>query len=208
MPVLSFTTGNCARSGVVTPRFTGGTANGWKRNPIVNRLRWGSNYASVPSGWREGALILPFKDGAIRLRLEGSSAFAVPVTGYGELGMTLSGSSTYEVPGLGLTGLRDIELSLSGSSALSVSLAAFGNLAISMRVGELSQQDVEGAVLEATVEGDLSLKEVLRILLAVAAGKTSIAGTNVAFRDQADTKNRVAAEMTGSQRTTINLDPS
>ena len=38
--VMSFTTGNCARSGVTTNRYTGGTANSWRGNPVQNRLRW------------------------------------------------------------------------------------------------------------------------------------------------------------------------
>jgi hypothetical protein len=40
----------------------------------------------------------------------------------------------------------------------------------------------------------------------VAAGQTTIDGSTVAFRDQADTKDRVTATMTGSERTTVALD--
>lgn len=76
------------------------------------------------------------------------------------------------------------------------------------KVNEISQDDVTGAVLTAPIEGGLSLRDVLRLLLAVNAGKTTISGSSVAFRDQADTKNRVAASMTGSQRTTIAVDPT
>lgn len=77
-----------------------------------------------------------------------------------------------------------------------------------IRVGSFSQDDVTGGVLTAPIEGGLTLRDVLRTLLAVAAGKTTITGSNVAFRDQADTKNRVAATMTGSTRTATTLDPS
>lgn len=79
-----------------------------------------------------------------------------------------------------------------------------------VRVNELSQDDITGGVLTAPVEGSLTIRDVLRLLLAVAAGKTDIATgpTVVTFRDQADTKNRVSATMTGSERASITLDPS
>lgn len=61
------------------------------------------------------------------------------------------------------------------------------------------------------IESGYTATEVLRILLAVAAGKTNIVdlggGTaTVTFRNQADTKDRVTADMTGSERTTIAID--
>ena len=52
----------------------------------------------------------------------------------------------------------------------------------------------------------MRVRPLLRLLLAVAAGKTTIDGSTVAFRDQADTTNRVLAEMTGSERTIVTLD--
>jgi hypothetical protein len=63
------------------------------------------------------------------------------------------------------------------------------------------------------IESGYTATEVLRILLAVAAGKTDIVDTGsgtatVTFRDVNDTKNRVSAEMTGSERTTITLNPT
>lgn len=64
------------------------------------------------------------------------------------------------------------------------------------------------AVWDATLEGSLKAKEMLRVILAVNAGKTDIDDTTVTFRDVADTKDRVTAEMTGSKRTTITLDGS
>jgi hypothetical protein len=75
------------------------------------------------------------------------------------------------------------------------------------KVNELSQDDVTGAVLEAQIESGYSLKQAIRLLIAVAAGKTDIdtSGPNpiVRFRDLNDTKDRVTATMTGSERTTV-----
>jgi hypothetical protein len=72
---------------------------------------------------------------------------------------------------------------------------------------------VGDAVWNAIAESGLSYQDVIRLLLAVAAGKTLITdlgggNAEVAFRDQADTKDRVFAEMTGSERTTVTVDPS
>ena len=67
-------------------------------------------------------------------------------------------------------------------------------------------------MLEAKVEGNYTLKEALRLMLAVAAGKTDIdtSGANpvVKFRDVNDTKDRITAVMTGSERTTVTKDVS
>jgi len=73
-----------------------------------------------------------------------------------------------------------------------------------------SAEDIAQATLNAfLVEQGLSVSDVLRVLLAVAAGKTSIDTSGpvvVTFRDQADTKNRVRAEMDGSERDAVTVD--
>lgn len=60
------------------------------------------------------------------------------------------------------------------------------------------------------VEGTLDHQEVMRILLAAAAGKLAGAeGTNVTVRDQADTKNRIDATVDEfGNRTTVTIDAS
>ena len=81
-----------------------------------------------------------------------------------------------------------------------------------IRVNELTQDDVTGAVLEAPVESGVSLKEALRLLLSVAVGKTGIdvSGPSpiVTFRDLADTKNRITATMDESTRVSVSVDPT
>lgn len=67
------------------------------------------------------------------------------------------------------------------------------------------------AVWEHPLEADLTAEQMLRVMLAVLAGKTRITPTGpteaeVAFRDQADTKDRVLATMQGSERETITVD--
>lgn len=73
---------------------------------------------------------------------------------------------------------------------------------------DLSPATLAAAVWAEVLESGLDAADVMRLLLAVAAGKTDIVGTTVTFRDVDDTKDRVTATMTGSERTTIVLDPS
>lgn len=70
------------------------------------------------------------------------------------------------------------------------------------RIGALSQDDVTGAVLEARVEGDLTLKQALRLLLAQAAGNaTGLDGGAVVFRSLDGSKTRVAGTVAAGVRT-------
>lgn len=78
------------------------------------------------------------------------------------------------------------------------------------RVGVLSQDDVTGAVLEAKVEGGYSVKQVLALLAAFAAGKTDITdlgsgNATVVFRNVTDTGNKITASVTGSERTNVTI---
>lgn len=96
---------------------------------------------------------------------------------------------------------------------MTAGLGATANMAaVFDLVGRPSAVDIAQEVWNGfTVENGLAPAEVLRILLAVAAGKTSIVGsgpTTVTFRDTADTKDRVVASMTGSERDTVTLDGS
>jgi len=73
-------------------------------------------------------------------------------------------------------------------------------------LGALSQDDVTGAVLEAPVEGDLTLRQALRILLAHAAGDATGLDGNPAFKSQDGTKTRVAGTISGGTRTITAID--
>lgn len=59
----------------------------------------------------------------------------------------------------------------------------------------------------AIMEGSLTYQDAIKILLAVAAGKTDIAGNVVKFKGIDGTTDRVTATMTGSKRTGITLNP-
>ncbi len=69
-----------------------------------------------------------------------------------------------------------------------------------IKVNELSQDDVTGAVLEALVEPGLTLRQALRLVAAATAGKLSGGGsTTVTIRNAvADSKDRVIATVDSS----------
>lgn len=75
--------------------------------------------------------------------------------------------------------------------------------------GSLTQDDVTGAVLESKVEGDLTLKQALRILLSHAAGDaTGLEGPNPVFKSLDGTKTRIAGMYASGARTVTTLDGS
>lgn len=65
-------------------------------------------------------------------------------------------------------------------------------------------------ILDEAVEGSITLRQAMRVLLAFAVGKASGAGgSTITFRDQADTKNRISATVTSQgNRTAVSLDVS
>ncbi len=82
------------------------------------------------------------------------------------------------------------------------SIRAFARI----KVNELSQDDVTGAVLEAKIEGNLTLKQALRLLLAVASGDATDLDTNPAFKSADGSKTRVAGTRAGGTRTITTRD--
>jgi hypothetical protein len=77
---------------------------------------------------------------------------------------------------------------------------------------ELSPENLASAVANLQIDGEYTLSDILKILVAVAAGKSDIdtsgADPVVTFRDLNDILNRVTATMAGSERATITLDVS
>lgn len=76
----------------------------------------------------------------------------------------------------------------------------------------LSTANVAQAVWDAVATSNLTYAEVMRILAAVSAGKTEIVNlgggnATVVFRNIADTKDAVSADMVGSERVNVTLDP-
>jgi len=87
---------------------------------------------------------------------------------------------------------------------------------VPIRTETVVSNDVEGlasTILDAEdgIETNVTLKEALRVILSVLAGKTSIVEgtpTQMKFRDVNDTKWRLIADVEDSERTSVNLDTS
>lgn len=88
-----------------------------------------------------------------------------------------------------------------------VNHVTYGNSALATAIGDVATVD---EILDEVVEGALTMRQVLRVVLAVLAGKATGGGTTaIAFRDQADALNRVLATVDGNgNRTAVTLDVS
>ena len=204
--------GNAAQArvfGGAVVQVTGGFWN--KRNPIANRTLWDGDYSAFPVGWREGALIAPMKDGGISSKLDGSGDLLADINGLADAAGTVTGAASVSVAAYGLTALRQAAANVTGAASISAAINGRGQMVATINVSQLTDADVNGAVLDALVENGVTLKEALRLLLAVAVGKTDIdtsgASPVVTFRDVNDTENRVTATMTGSERTSVVVNP-
>ena len=106
------------------------------------------------------------------------------------------------------TRLVNSPMVVSGSGTMPRALPkARARAASVIRVNALSQDDVTGAVLEAPVEGGLSLKSAIRLLLAHAAGDaTGLESSSIAFKSQDGTKTRISGTVTGGNRSIDSID--
>ena len=76
----------------------------------------------------------------------------------------------------------------------------------------LSPEGLANAVWQKTIDGPVTGEEILRVLAAVAAGKTTIAdlgggAATVVFRNLTDALDRVTADMQDSERIDVTLIP-
>ncbi len=150
-----------------------------------------------------------------------SSAVAA-LTGAGVISGNISGvlQAAADLLGQGditaaLGALAGLTSSLSGDGTLSASVSGPANMTAHIVVtGDvLNTANVAEAVWSALVESSYSYEDAIKILLAVAAGKTNIVdlgggAATVTFRDLADTLDRVTADMLGSERDSVAYDLS
>lgn len=73
---------------------------------------------------------------------------------------------------------------------------------------ELSPQNLAQSVLDAVIEDDVNLADVLRILLAHASGDATDLDSNPAFKSHDGTKTRLAGTISGGDRTITTFDPT
>lgn len=164
--------------------------------------------ALAGSGSLSGSLSLVV---AMIAAIGGTSAVVANLIGTAALAAGLSGSSSIASS---MTGLSQLVAALAGTSAMAPNLTGLANMSAAIVVtgSTLTTANVGDAVWSAIAEGALSYGDLQRILVAVAAGKTTIidlggGAATVTFRDTTDTTDRVVATMDGSERTVVVLDP-
>lgn len=107
------------------------------------------------------------------------------------------------------TRLRNSPMVTSGVGSIARALPkARVRPALIVRVNELSQDDVTGAVLEAPIEGDLNLRQIMRLLLAYVAGDATGLDTNPVFKAQDGSTTRLAGTVSSGTRTVTTRDVS
>ncbi len=156
---------------------------------------------------------LPSADLQLVVSANGTATFTFTQTGAlaGALSGTGSATATFTVStstlGAIISAIASGTFSLTGSATPK----ALGNLAGDITpFTELSPQNLAAAVWSSVLEAGYTAEELLRLLSAVAAGKTDIDTSGpdpvVTFRDLNDTKDRVTATMNGSERASVTKD--
>lgn len=173
-----------------------------------NALAFGS-YRSAPAGYQDitKAAIPTIKEsGKMAVRFGGTSDLTTALIGVGKMAVTLAANSTLAVNAYE-GHVRGINFA--GQSAFAVSLIGVGKMTVALDAGARpSAGDIAQATIQATIEGGLSLAEVLRLLLAVAAGDATGLDGTPAFKSVDGSKTRVEGTRLGGTRNITIKDPS
>lgn len=151
------------------------------------------------------------------LHVYGEAAGAAVVTAAGSGTGTASGLASGAGSALGVgtvvtadaTRLVNRPATITGTgSVVTASPRARARALATIRVNAITQDDVTGAVLDIPLDGALTVRQAMRVMLAALAGKASGApGGPIVFRDVGDTKARITATVDGSgNRTTVTVD--
>ncbi len=137
----------------------------------------------------------------------GSGSAVQSIAGFARANQVTTGLGA--APLMKATRLRNSPLVTAGVGAMVFALPK-GRARPSMlvKVGALSQDDVTGAVLEAPVEGDVTLREAMRLVLAYIAGNATGLDGSPVFRSLNGQKTRIAGSVSGGTRTVTTVDPS
>jgi hypothetical protein len=201
----------------VQARFLAGTLGettrlhgAFPRRLYANAMAFGQR-ASQPVGYQSvlRAIIPPLgTSGQIAARVAPLVSLTADLRGLGNMAAALA-------PEFSVTAaanvLSNMAATFTVAAAFTASLRATGSMsAVFDWISRPSANDIAQEVWNSfRIEGGMSGGDVMRVLLAVAAGKTVIDDTGpviVTFRDQADTKDRVRAEMIGSERDAVTVD--
>mgnify|MGYP003419576036 CR=1 FL=1 len=142
--------------------------------------------------------------------LSGSATVAGSIVGVLQAVADLSGDGSITAA---LGAKAGLAAGVTGSSAVSAATTARAAMSADIVVTGtgLTTANVADAVWRAACETGLTYEAVMRLLVAVAAGKTEIVdlgggNATVTFRDTNDTRDRIVADMSGSERIDLVLD--
>lgn len=165
--------------------------------------------------------------GDLTADIQGLIDMSCDMTGMGDLTATIS---AYGNMAIDMLGEGDLEATIAAYGNMAIDIVVTGTGLTTANVGQavwsalaalnddpntmgelLNNASAGGNPWDVVIEGGYTAAELLRLLASVAAGKTSIndlggGNANVLFRDLQDTKDRVDADMTGSDRTNVTLD--
>jgi hypothetical protein len=197
------------------PCYIGGTFHSTgrcinkRRAKLWENARGFGSYTSVPQGYQSAyrATIPTLKDSGFAAAFLGASSDqTASLTATGNLSITLVGAAAIAA---NANAAWNAEAVLTGEATITPGLAALGNASAKLDTGaQPSAFDIAQETMGQIVESGVSLKEVLRLLLAVAAGDATNLDTNPAFKSVDGTKTRVAGTRSGGTRNITTLDPS
>jgi hypothetical protein len=150
--------------------------------------------------------------------LIGTNALTSSIRAFAEISSNPQGENTFIINNGAVVGSMSSTItSLSELSPESLASSVWSALASQYNQSGTMGEKLNGAGSAGNpwteiIEGTYTAAEVMRMLVAVAAGKTTITdnGNNTAtvvFRDLTDTEDRVTATMEGSERINITLNP-
>lgn len=203
---------NALASGGGPLRFVGG-GSGYAvvRRPgslgdAMGLYSWAAPYSGIPDGTRVGdGYVDPLDDGGLGADIFATSSLTAGIDAAGVIASTIAGLATITA---GANRGMQIGASMAGTATVTAGVNALGLLLASIKVNQVTQTDIESSVMEAVVENGLTMRQAIRLLLAVQLGKTTVSGSTATFRDTADTKDRVIGTVVGGERTSVTLDPS
>lgn len=204
---------------------------------VAENARAFASLASMPGGYQSAAraTIPTFKSGGfMAFRWAGDSAAAFALTGAGNLAVTLAGEGFTSI---GANMAANMAATLQGELTATFAPSARGNMAVAMDAGarpsafdiaqevwqgqaatytspgtmgaRLNAAGTPGTLLDAMVEGGLTMAQALRILLAHAAGDaTGLEGPTATFKSLDGTKDRIVGTYSGGTRNVTGIDGS
>lgn len=183
----------------------------YKQKLIEHRQKFGSS-VSMPQGYQSAyrALLPTFStSGFMSSIIRGSGSFNSSITSIGNMLAILAGVGSIDA---NANSAVNMHITLAGNSTFNANVTSIGWMSATLDAGARpSAFDIAQEVFGSIVESGVNFKEVLRILVAIAAGRTTInnlgsGNATVNFRDLANAKNRISASMEGSSRVDVSLD--